>query len=97
VHEVVVVHDQQTRRGQGDQIVDQAGDHDLRRRRPRGLEQGQRPPPAGRSDRLQGGDQVAEHLADVLVALVEGQPGGRAVQPGGQQAGLAGPGRRREQ
>jgi hypothetical protein len=97
---VVVVQDQQTRSGQGGQVVDQLGDHDLGRRRPRGVEPGQRPLPAGGRDRLEGGDQVAEDLANLLVALVEGEPGDRAIepgQPGGQQAGLAGTGRRRQQ
>ena len=100
LHQVVVVQDQQTGGGQGGQVVDQAGDHNLRWRRLRGVEPGHRPAPTGRSDRLQGGDQVAEEPAGVLVALVEGEPGGRAVQlgePGRQQAGLAGTGRRREQ
>jgi hypothetical protein len=99
-HEMVVVQDEQAGRWQGDEVVDQAGEHHLRWRRLGGVEPGQRPPAAFGGDRLHGGDQVAEDLADVLVALVEGDPGDRAVQPGqpgGQQAGLAGPGRRREQ
>ena len=44
-HEVVVVQDQQTGGGQGGQVVDQLGDHDLGRRRLRGVEPGQRPRP----------------------------------------------------
>jgi hypothetical protein len=86
-HQVVVVQDQQARVGQGGQVVDQLGDHDLGRRRPRGLQPGQRPAPAGGGDRPEGADQVAKHLIGLLVGLVEGQPGGRAVQlgePGGQ-------------
>ena len=98
--EVVVVEDQQTGGWQGGQVVDEDGDHDLGRRRPRGVEPGQRPPACGRGDRLEGGDEVAEHLVEVLVALVEGEPGDRTVQagdPGGQQAGLARAGRGRQQ
>ena len=41
-HEVVVVEDQQTGVGQGGQVVDQVGEHDLGRRRLRGVEPGQR-------------------------------------------------------
>jgi hypothetical protein len=59
-----------------------------------------RRPPAAGGDGLERRDEVAQELVEVLVALVEGQPRDRARhgrQPGGQQAHLAGPGRRRQQ
>ena len=99
-HEVVVVQDQQAGGGQNGQVIDQFGDQDLGWRRPGSVEPGQRPAAAGWGHRLQGGDEVAEDQAGVLVARIQREPGGRAIQlgePSGQQAGLAGTGRRREQ
>ncbi|MFL6220815.1 MAG: hypothetical protein ACJ742_20130, partial [Actinomycetes bacterium] len=55
-HEVIVVQDQQTGGGQGGQVVDQAGDHDLRWGRPRGLKPRQHPTAAVGGHRLKSGD-----------------------------------------
>ena len=82
-HQVVVVQHQQARLGQGGQVVDQAGEDGLGRRRGRrGVQPGQRRAATGGGDRLEGGDQVAENLVSVLVALVEREPGDRVADAG---------------
>ena len=51
-------------------------------------------------DGLEGGDEIAQELVDILIALVESEPGDRArrgCQPGSQEGGLTCAGRSREQ
>ncbi|MGD8792173.1 MAG: hypothetical protein PVF47_06435 [Anaerolineae bacterium] len=80
VDQVVVVEDEDDRAGNGGQVVDQGDEDSFRRRRLGGLEDAQRPFPHLGLDRLQGHDQVGQEAGQVIVALVQGEPGRGALR-----------------
>ena len=97
--DVVVVEDQHTGVGVGGEVVDQAGDRV--EGRGGGVGRGARLQPGP----LQGGHEVGEEPGDVVVALVEREPGdtdvgaslGEAADPLGEDGRLAEPRRRGDQ
>jgi hypothetical protein len=77
-NQMVIVEDQQAGLGQHGQVVEQVGQHDLGKRRRRSVEPGQRGSAKRRRDGLERGDEVAEELVEILVAVVESEPSDRA-------------------
>ncbi|MGD8997907.1 MAG: hypothetical protein PVH80_07345, partial [Anaerolineae bacterium] len=59
----------------GRDVVDEGGEDRFSRWRPGGLERGQGGLSDARLHGLQGGDEVGEEAGQVVVALVEGEPG----------------------